>query len=444
VERGTLDTNFYLAHSIILRGHPHRDVHMPGYVFALSPFVAALGGTLEAATALNAFAFLASILLVHGLARSLLGEDLPAAVAAGLFAVLPPFPAYLRVAYPEGVVTLVFLAGAAWLIRGKGLAHAAVAGALFGLGALFRESLLLAFPLYFARIERRHLLRGFLPSSLATLALLFVSFAGGRAVHPNKLYPAIVETSRRSDSPLTKLSESLLANVGQNLLLAGQARPLQSPEDAALAFFALLALAAALGSRRLHGEGRRFANAILISLALLLLAMFPLYVIRLRGGVWGGVRALMPFAPLLLVVATPLLFRARRPAWAGALVLATAAGFTLLDRQEIRFFNRYKTTNLEDEERQAAYLGSYIDRHHPRRIVAKVFAYGFTRYPVEVIWSLPQDGRQLAELERAVAYEFIAVHWRNPLRIALIRNPRYVRMNKPDREAELLIWRRLF
>src|SRR5262245_1501170 len=31
-ERGSLDTNFYLTYSILARGYPHRDVHMPGYV----------------------------------------------------------------------------------------------------------------------------------------------------------------------------------------------------------------------------------------------------------------------------------------------------------------------------------------------------------------------------------------------------------------------------
>jgi hypothetical protein len=46
VERGTLDTNFYLTYSLLRRGYPHRDVHMPGYVLALTPAVAAFGPTL--------------------------------------------------------------------------------------------------------------------------------------------------------------------------------------------------------------------------------------------------------------------------------------------------------------------------------------------------------------------------------------------------------------
>ena len=444
VERGTLQTNFYLAHSILLLGYPHRDVHMPGYVFSLAPFVAALGGTLAAATALNALAFLASILLGHALARSLLGAERPAAVAAGLFALLPPFPAYLRIAYPEWAVTLVFLAGLAWLFLGRGAAHAAVAGALFAVGALFRESLLLAFPLYLVRIERRPLLRGFLPAFLATLALVVAPFARGRAVHPNALYPAILETSLRSASPVTALGGALAANVERNLALLAQARPAENPEDAALAFLALLAVAAAFGSRHLPPEGRRFASAVFVSLGLLVLATFAFYVVRLRGGVWGGVRAFMPWAPVLLVLATPLLFRPRRAALTAALVLASGLAFLALDRQEIRFFNRYKSSDLEDQERRADYLGKYIDAQHPRRVLTRNFFYGFTRYPVEVIWSPPADPRELAKLESAIDYDFVALPWQSPLRLAFIQNPRYLRVNKPDRDAELLIWRRLF
>jgi hypothetical protein len=76
--------------------------------------------------------------------------------------------------------------------------------------------------------------------------------------------------------------------------------------------------------------------------------------------------------------------------------------------------------------------------------VARAFSYGFTRYPVEVIWSPPADARELARLERAIDYDFVALPSRSRLRPAFVGNPRYVRVNKEDRDAELLIWRRLF
>lgn len=152
LERGTLDTNFYLTYSLLRRGYPHRDVHMPGYVLALAPAVAAFGPTLRAAALLNALLFAASAALVYAIARGVLAGRAQAVTAAALFAVLPPYPGYLFVAYPEIVVTFVFLAGVAVLVHARGLAGAAAAGVLYAAGALFRETLLLALPLYLVRL----------------------------------------------------------------------------------------------------------------------------------------------------------------------------------------------------------------------------------------------------------------------------------------------------
>src|SRR5947207_1235690 len=88
IERHTLDTNFYLTYSLLRRGYPHRDVHMPGYVLSLVPAVSLLGPTLEAAAALNVALFLACAALVYAVARGLLPGRAQALAAAGLFAVL--------------------------------------------------------------------------------------------------------------------------------------------------------------------------------------------------------------------------------------------------------------------------------------------------------------------------------------------------------------------
>jgi hypothetical protein len=444
IERGTLDTNFYLTYSLLRRGYPHRDVHMPGYVLALAPAVAAFGPTLGAAAALNVILFAAQAALVYAIARALLPERAQAVTAAALFAVLPPFAGYLFVAYPELVVSFAFLAGLAVLLHARGLAGAAAAGVLYALGALFRETLLLALPLYLVRLPPRSRWRAFLPAAAATLVLVVVPFAGRRAVHPNALYPSALEEARRSEHPLATLAETVLANVAANLRATARMDPEASAEDAVLALIVVLAAAAALGARRLLPEARRLANATLLSLALLTAAVLCLYVVRERGGVWGGVRAYMAWMPLLLVFATPLLFAPRRRALVAALALAVAAAAASLDLWQVRFFNRYKGTDLEDQARNAAYLSRYLDAYHPQRIASRSFLYGFQRYPIEVIWSLPRDGRELAALNQAISYEFLALHEKSPLIPVLRDNPRFLRINKDDRGAEFLIWRRLY
>jgi len=444
VERGSLDTNFYLTYSLLRRGYPHRDVHMPGYVLALAPAVAALGPTLGAAALLNTMLFAAQAALVYAIARALLPERIQAMTAAALFAVLPPFPGYLFIAYPELVVSFVFLAGLAVLVHARGMAGAVAAGVLYALGALFRETLLLALPLYLVGLPPRTRWRAFVPAAAATLFLIVIPLAGHRAVHPNGLYPSALEEARRSEQPLAALAQAVFGNVGANLRATARLDPETSAEDAVLALIVVLAAIAALGARRLSPEARRLAAATLLSLALLTAAVLSLYVVRERGGVWGGVRAYMAWMPLLLVFATPLLFAPRRRALALGMAVAVGAAAVSLDLWQVRFFNRYKGSDHEDQARNAAYLSRYLDSYHPQRIASRSFLYGFEHYPVEVIWSLPRDGRELAALNQAISYEFLALHEKSALVPVLRDNPRFLRINKEDRGAEFLIWRRLY
>jgi hypothetical protein len=444
VETGSLHTKFYLTHSILVRGYPHRDVHMPGYLLALAPFLSAFGPTLLTGALLNAFLFLGSTFLVYAIGLELLADPWPAATAAALFTLMPPFPGYLFVVYPEMLVSFVFLAGLAWLFRGEGMRHAVVAGVLFGLGPLFRETLLLALPLYVARLRRRELLRGFMPAAVLILVAVVAPLSRDRAVHPNAIYPSVLEEARRSAEPLRTLASVLESNVVRNLRLLRHADPAESAEDMVLALTGVLALIALVSWWVRPERDIRLGLSMFASLSLLAAAVVTLYVVRERGGVWGGVRAFMPWQPLLLVMAAPLLFRPRRRWIVAGLVAAVALAFVAIDRRQAYVFLRYKQANHEDQDRNARYLAERIDRYHPTRIVSRSFLYGFTHYPVEVIWSLPEDHEELRALESAVSFDFLALHESSPLRLALIGNPRYLRINKDDPRAEFLVWRRLY
>jgi hypothetical protein len=442
-ERGTLDTQYYLTSSLLRRGYPHRDVHMPGYVLALAPFVEAFGTTLTAAAWLNRLLFCAALLLVFLLGDRVLESRTQALSAAALLAVCPPFPGYLFVAYPEMLTAVAFLIGLAWLVSGGGRAHAVVAGVLYAAGAVVRETLLVALPLYAARIPRREFWRGFAPSALATLLLVVAPLSRDRAIHPNALYPSVVEEALRSESPLATLAGALLDNVAANLSSLTEARPASSAEDAVLAFMFLVGLTAGAAHRLLPKGARPLLLATAVSLALLSLAVLCLYVVRVRGGVWGGVRAYMCFMPLLVVFATPLLFRVRGLRWRLATAAGVVAAMLWLADWQLYAFMRYKGSDHEDQERHERYVASYVERFAPRRLVGRLFLYGLRHYPTEIVWSLPRDYAELRALEEKVPFEFIVIPERSPLRLFFVRNPRYLRVNKEDRGAELLIWRRL-
>ena len=444
VEKRTLNTNFYLAYSLMRRPYPHRDVHMPGYVLALAPVVAAMGASLEAAGLLNIALFAGCALLVYALARAVIPERSSALAASLLFTVLPPFPGYLFVAYPEIVVTFAFLAGLSAAAHARGPRGAAAAGLVFGLGALFRETLLLGLPIHLALLPRRERVRAFLPAAVATLVLVVAPLSRDRAVHPNALYPSVLEDARRSGEPLRTFVAAVARNVGDNVEATLHIDPMARAEDAALLAIAVLTVAAAVAMRRRPDPAPRLLRATLLSLGLLTAAVVALYVVRERGGVWGGVRAYMAWMPWLLVLATPLVASLRARVRRIAIATVTVALALALDHWQIRFFNRYKATDHEDQARNARYLARYIDEYRPLRILSRSFLYGYTHYPVEVIWSLPRDGAELAALNERISYDFIALHEKSALRHVLIGNPRYLRVNREDRGAEFLIWRRLY
>lgn len=442
-ERGTLDTHFYLTHSLLRLGHPHRDVHLPGYIAVLAPVVKLRGATPAAAAELNHGLFVASAAAFFLVALRLLGERPLATAAALLFVVLPPLPAYLAVAYAEPLVAFGMLLPLAIAATAPSrMAAAVVAGLLFGAALGVRETLLLALPLHLVLFERRPLLRGFLPAAAAGVLLLVAPFAGRRAIHPNALFPSVLTDALATDSPVSALAAALWGNVTRNLATAAQARPFQDVEDLLLLFLAVLALGAVLGVRSLPAAGRRAGQATLASLALLLGAVLAVYVIRGRGGVLGGVRAFLPWAPLLLVVALAPLLRLRSRLAQAAIVTVIALGCVELDRRQIYFFNRYRASDHEDQERFARLLQRETDAARPHRVLARAFLYGYERWPVEVIWQLPRDARELRELERTVAFDVVAVHNKSADQRRLFgNNPNYRRLNRPD--EEYIVWRRL-
>lgn len=441
-ERGDLNTNFYLTYSLLRLGYPHRDVHMPGYILALAPLVWMLGATLAAGAALNVALYLLAILLVHALARRLLADDAQALAVAVLFAILPPFPGYLYVVYPELLTACWLLAGLVWLYSGSGGRHAFVAGVLFGLGPLVRETLLLALPFYLARLPRRELLRGFLPGAVLALGLVVAPLSRDRALHPNAIYPGVLEEARRSPDPLGTLLEALGDNVRRNLSDAAEARPFESAEDAVLALLLGLSLVSLVSASGPSDELRRFARAALASLGLLSVAVLLLYVVRERGGVWGGVRVYMMLAPPLLVCASAPLLRAP-PRPRAVSLLAAAALLLVLDARQLHFFLRYKSSNFEDQSRYARYVEGYVARGAPRRIVGRLFLYGLDDYPTEIVWQYPRDYAEFRALEKLLPFDYLVLNGANPLRLFVIRNPSYVRVNRDDRASELLIFQRL-
>lgn len=440
-EKGTLNTNFYIASSIEALGYPHRDVHLPGYALALAGVGSWRGYSLDAAIDLNIFCFGITVLCAFLIAKAFFSTA-RSLLAAALVAVLPPYAGYLAVAYPEHVTAaalMALVAGGAW-IRGR-LATFAL-GVLLGVSLLFRETLIFAAPLLASLLGSRRTARFFLPGLLLSVATLLPPLSANRAIHPNALYPSIVGEAFNSPDPVTRLSGAIASNASINLSLLFTSNPGERAEDAVLLFLLGLGLLSLLASFQLDARLRTFVRATSLSTLLLFAAMVVLYVVRERGGVWGGVRALMPMAPLFLIGLCGLsISRA-----AAAALLATLIATSLfLGSWQIAFFNRYKGTNLEDQNRAARFIEKRTRRFAPRRVVGgRYFQYGFENYPVEVVWNGADDIGSLRRLYAKFPFDFVVIHRRSPMRFDLRRDFAYERLNAEEGQgAEYQIYRRV-
>ena len=440
-EKGTLNTNFYIASSIETLGYPHHDVHLPGYALALAAIGLARGYTFDAAVNLNVACYGMTVLCAFFLARRFF--SIPRSlVAATLVALLPPYPGYLAIAYPEHVTAaalMVLVTAAVWI---EGPLAIFLVG--FGLGAslLFRETLLFAVPVFLHRFGVRKSLRFFLPGLLLALVTVLPPLSRNRAVHPNALYPSAVTEAFKSPEPLAHLTATIVENTRVNLELLIATRPLERAEDAVLLFLIVLAAVSLATSSRLDRAERSFIRAVLVSTALLFAAMTVIYVVRERGGVWGGVRALMPMAPFFVIFLCGLKV-ARIPA--SILVTTLVCASLFLDSWQITFFNRYKGTNLEDQNRAATFIEERTKRFAPRRVVGgRYFQYGFRNFPVEVVWSGADDMADLNRLYAKAPFDFVVIHRRSPTRFDLRSDRRYEWLNADEGQAaEYQIYRRI-
>jgi len=440
-ERGTLNTNFYIASSIEKIGYPHRDVHLPGYALALAAAGSWNGYTFETATALNVACYLVTILSVFFLAKGFVSTS-RSALAAALVAILPPYPGYLAVAYPEhltATAVIVLITLAVWI---RGPFATFLLG--FGVGAslLFRETVLFALPIFVERLGIRRALRYFLPGLLLAGVTLLPPFSAKRAIHPNALYPSVITEALASPEPVSRLWDTISGNVRVNLGLLFSSNPFERAEDAVLLFLILLALAALVAGFFIERRDRPFALAILLATALLFAAMVVVYVVRERGGVWGGVRALMPMAPLFVVVLCGLKV-GRIPA--GLLATGLVAASLFLNSWQITFFNRYKGSNLEDQDRAATFIETRTKRFAPRRVVGgRYFQYAYRNFPVEVVWSGADTMANLNQLYLKAPFDFVVIHRRSAMRFDLRNDARYEWLNAPEGQAaEYQIYRRV-
>jgi len=443
---GSLDARFYDTRAILARGHPHQDVHGPGYVILLGSLTALVHGGYGTAVALNAAAFVAGALLVQALARGL-GLDARTALRAGiLYLVLPGYLPFVFWAMPEVLLGTLFLGALLLAVRGGDrTAAAAAAGIVLGFGLLVRESLAFGVPAIVVALRDGRRRATFLATVVLFVVCIHVPLSRQRAPGGVNFWRTPSDTSRPGGfapwhavrgGEVGRAVAGTWRRVVSNV--AGPSAPNATETGILTLFFAMAVVA---WRRRRAGTefARQMASALVLGWLALAFCMLTLFVL----GRWSGFRYLMFLMPALLPwTARPAQGPATAARWT---VPATAAAACLLFQAAVwQIHERYKSSRQKRQEAVSSYVERYVGARPVGRIaLPSGFQYGWRHYPTEVISSLPASVGELRALERAVWFDYLVLSPASPLAADTAARDRYLLVNATDPEPPLQIYRRL-
>jgi hypothetical protein len=408
-------SSFVHPDSILARGLPLRDVHMPGHTYLLATAFRSFGATERVARATGEAAFLLAGVIVFFLGRVVF--DRAAGLwASALFSLFPGAASYGASAMSEA--TLFPLVASWWLVwcvaqRDGRPAAAAGMGLLLAATATHHETALaLLLPAAVAlwrwpQPGRGRAVVAFAAGFVPWMALVFAPLYRARAPYPHVL--SFMGDAVREAGSLRPVLDTLSRNL----------QP-WSHLGVGFAVYVLIAAcvtAAVAVTWRSPGLARRLAVANAIVCASTFVVLAPLHV--MRG--WIPVRMFVVLlAPSLVALAGGLGGRAtpvqRHAVPAIALVAFVALSFPgnawlALDRRE------------QDAQGRAysAFVRAETANDPPRIVVAeRAYRYGWDAYPVTVI-DVDVDGLRFAALAKRVTVDAVVTERAAPFFLDVLR-----------------------
>ncbi len=383
-------SNFYDARSILAKGYPLGDVHMPGHSFLLGLAFRILGTDERVAFVPSALAYLATGPLLLLAARRAAGPG-AGLWAAGLVCLFPSLAGYACSAMAE---TPLLALGCAhlllWLRAMERPSRPGLLGLalLLGLGATVRETffaLLVPTLLVLRRVPRGRRLGAagvFAAGLLAYVLFVFWPLFRARAPYPNYLADLLAGLGPG------QVALALTGNAVRNLRVLGAAGA--GPETWATRLVLALGLLAPLG---LLGRGEQNRRVAAYALATTVATIVPLlFAYTLES--WTGLRVVLLALPAALLALTALSHGER---WRGVRrgLVVLAAGVTLalswpverklvLDRLEERATEEATSLPIEHAFRCR---GPHV------MVAEEAFLYGWRAFPATVVWqgTLPAE-----------------------------------------------------
>jgi hypothetical protein len=392
-------SNFVHPDSILARGLPLADVHLPAHAYLLSIGVRLLGPGERVPEAVGSVAFVLAALAVFGLGRMLAGEA-AGRWAAALFAFFPAAAAYGASGMSEA--TFFPLVAGWWLVwcvalRDRRTWQAGALGLALAVVATHHETALaLLLPAAFALWRwpaegRRSAALAFAAGFVPWMALVFRPLYRARAPYPHVV--SFVVDSVRDTGSLRPFADTIARNL----------QPWSHPGVglALYAFIVACAVAAVALTWRTRDLRRSLAAWTALVMAATFTVLLPLHV--MRG--WIPVRmfiVLLP--PALAVIACGLASRGSRFARNGPPAIALAACLALAAPANA-WLARDRREHADEGRAYSAFIRAHVAS--PRVVIAeRAYRYGWDAYPVTVI-DVDVDGLRFEALAKRTAIDAV-------------------------------------
>ncbi|MEB3341321.1 glycosyltransferase family 39 protein [Okeania sp.] len=417
------NSNHYLASSIIQKGYPTKDTHLPGY-----PLILALGfliGGINEATPffVNYFLLILTIFLIFTVGKNLLNQWV--GYGASFIYLIFPYTLILThsVMTEISASAVIMVVVALLFLQTESFSKGIFLSLAIALAYLIKPFLLTLFPASIAIlwIQKNQDYKKTFLSLLFTLALLFVTVLIPLAEN-QEIYP-YAATRILSQSNFADILRMMWENFLFNCTLIINVKKFPVYGTITISMLVLWSIILAVLVMAIYQSKIQQLSAYinlsifsLISFMPALLAVFLLY-----QYIDMGIRGLAVFSPLIAILSVAGLWQLNYQLGTKKIV-AIGLGICLCLSYS-SFITFHKLKNLQQRQSQRLYnYSSRVEKVisklsvQPQVVISeKNFYLAIANYPTQVIWQLPQTLQELREVEKKVSIDLIELKDYDPI-----------------------------
>ncbi|MDJ0556680.1 MAG: glycosyltransferase family 39 protein [Microcoleaceae cyanobacterium MO_207.B10] len=417
------NSNHYLASSIIAKGYPTKDTHLPGY-----PLILALGflvGGINEITPffVNYLLLIITIFLIFTVGKKIVNQWV--GFGAALIYLIYPYTLILThsVMTEISAATVIMVVVSIFFMQNEGWLKGVFMGLLIGFSYLIKPFMLTLLPgtLIVLWLRKNHNYKQTFLSLLFFLTFLFVTVLIPLSQN-QEIYPyAATRILSQSSLPkmLVLMGENFLFNC--SLIVNFQKFPVYGTITLSMLLLWSVSFAAfflAIYQNKIW-QWQQYINLFVfstISFVPAFLAVFLLY-----QYIDMGIRGLAVFSPLMAILSVAGLWLLTPKLHRQKVVVIGLVICLCLSYSNFVTFDKLK--NLQQRQSQRLYSSSLrlekiilTLQIQPEVVMSeKNFYLAIARYPTQVIWQLPETLEQLRQVEEKVNIDLIELKESDPI-----------------------------